>query len=63
MLEYFKTVLSKVSFDFELFEKELKKALLYLLPAEAYQLKDWCYNEFDEAFEGIFDRCFTPALN
>ncbi len=63
MLEYFKTVLSKVSFDLGLFEKELKKALLHLLPEEAGQLRDWCYSEFDRPYEPILDRCFTVALS
>lgn len=63
MLEYFKTVLSKVSFDLALFEKELKKALLYLLPDEAGKLQEWCYSEFDRPYEPILDRCFSAALS
>ncbi|MFS4456685.1 hypothetical protein [Maribacter sp. 2304DJ31-5] len=41
MLEYNKTVLKKVSFDVRLFYKELKKALLNLLPEEVEELKIW----------------------
>ncbi len=41
MLEYSKTVLKKVSFDAKLFYKELKKALVRLLPEEAEELKLW----------------------
>ncbi|MFX0556649.1 hypothetical protein ACOCEA_07620 [Maribacter sp. CXY002] len=41
MLEYSKTVLRKVSFDAKLFYKELKKALVRLLPEEAEELKVW----------------------
>lgn len=41
MLEYTKTVLKKVSFDAKLFYKELKKALVRLLPEEAEELKLW----------------------
>ena len=41
MLEYAKTILLKVSFDKILFEKELRKALRMLLPAELVQLKEW----------------------
>jgi hypothetical protein len=47
MLEYFKTILSKVSFDKRLFEKELKKAIRCLLPEEVLQLKEWCYSRFE----------------
>lgn len=41
MLEYSKTVLKKVSFDAKLFYKELKKALVRLLPEEVEELKIW----------------------
>ena len=41
MLEYTKTVLKKVSFDTRLFCKELKKAILNLLPDEIEELKLW----------------------
>jgi hypothetical protein len=57
MLEYFKTVLSKVSFDKQLFEKELKKALRSLLPEEISHLKDWCYDRFAE-YQAILNKCF-----
>ena len=41
MLEYYKTVLQKVSFDVKLFSKELKKAISRLLPEEIEELKSW----------------------
>lgn len=41
MLEYTKTVLKKVSFDVELFCKELEKAISRLLPYEIEELKIW----------------------
>ncbi len=41
MLEYTITVLQKVSFDAKLFAKEVKKAILRLLPAEIEELKIW----------------------
>lgn len=44
MLEYSKTVLKKVSFDAKLFYKELKKALVMLLPEEVEELKIWLEN-------------------
>lgn len=39
MFDYTKTVLDKVSFDVNLFCKELQKALKSLLPAEIEELK------------------------
>ncbi len=41
MLEYYKTVLQKVSFDAKLFSKELKKAVSRLLPNEIEELRSW----------------------
>lgn len=41
MFEYTKTVLKKVSFNADLFSKELEKALSSLLPYEVEELKIW----------------------
>jgi hypothetical protein len=41
MLEYTKTILTKVSFNKTLFFKEYKKARLYLQPQEVNALRDW----------------------
>ncbi|MFK8265684.1 hypothetical protein [Capnocytophaga cynodegmi] len=41
MIEYTKTILSKVSFDPGLFRKELNKAMDRLLPYEVEELKVW----------------------
>ena len=41
MYEYTKTVLKKVSFNSELFCKELEKALKRLLPHEINELNIW----------------------
>ena len=41
MINYTKTILERVSFDPDLFCKELKKALQILLPYEIEQLTQW----------------------
>lgn len=41
MIEYTKLILSKVSFDPNLFYRELKKAVNSLLPYEVEELKKW----------------------
>jgi hypothetical protein len=61
MLNYVKTVLSKVSFDAKLFEKELKKAIELLMGAEIQELKQWCYSRFGNQHEAILNRCFVVA--
>jgi hypothetical protein len=59
MLNYVKTVLSKVSFDALLFEKELRKAIKMLIAEEVNDLKQWCYSRFGEQHTGILNRCFV----
>jgi hypothetical protein len=61
MLNYVKTVLTKVSFDALLFEKELRKAIKLLIADEIHELKSWCYNRFGEQYEAILNRCFVIA--
>jgi hypothetical protein len=46
MLEYAKMILTKVSFDTTLFEKEFKKAIIQLLPEEILELKNWLKQQF-----------------
>lgn len=41
MFDYTKAILAKVSFDVNLFCKELQKALTRLLPHEVEELKIW----------------------
>lgn len=59
MLDYFKTILVKVSFDLKLFEKELKKALKSLVGKEIEELRNWCYSKFGETHQSVLQRCFT----
>ena len=61
MLEYFKTILSKVSFDKNLFEKELLKAIKQLIAEELKVFKQWCYEQFENVHGTILNRCFSAA--
>jgi len=61
MLNYVKTVLTKVSFDARLFEKELRKAIRLLIADEVNELRNWCYASFKGQYEAILNRCFVPA--
>lgn len=58
MLEYFKTILKKVSFDRKLFERELRKSIKRLMPGEVDELRQWCYQHFSHQYNLILDRCF-----
>jgi hypothetical protein len=57
MLEYFKLILQKVSFDVWLFSKELSKASKNLLSEELRLLKIWCVDTFGWKF------CLTADPN
>ncbi len=61
MLEYIKTILQKVSFDKQLFEKELRKAINMLMGDEVIQLKEWCYRQFGRIYGAILNRHFSQA--
>lgn len=58
MLEFKKRVLQKVSFDLELFEKELRKATKWLMDDELEQLRSWCCLTFGEQHIAIVNKCF-----
>ncbi|UII28554.1 hypothetical protein LVD15_09010 [Fulvivirga maritima] len=61
MLDYVKTILTKVSFDSKLFEKELKKAIQSLIDEEVSELRNWCYSRFNDRYEQVLQRCFVVA--
>lgn len=61
MLEYFKTILSKVSFDRFLFEKELRKAIRALVAQELSEFKEWCYNNFGNVYLPILNKNFKAV--
>ena len=61
MLNYVKTVLTKVSFDALLFEKELRKAIKVLIGDEINELRQWCYTRFGKQHEAILNRCFVVS--
>ncbi|WP_343853920.1 hypothetical protein [Algoriphagus jejuensis] len=62
MLEYVKTILLKVSFSTYLFERELKKGIRYLVPAELEEFRDWCYASFGLSHRPILNRYFVTAF-
>jgi len=61
MLNYVKNVLSRVSFDARLFEKELRKAIKMLIADEIQELKRWCYANYENEHGAILNRCFVMS--
>lgn len=61
-LTYAKNILKKVSFSASLFEKELKKAIKYLIHREVVLLQRWCRRTFGNPFEEIIEKAFAEYL-
>ncbi len=59
MLEFAKKILTKVSFDKELFTKELKKAIKQLKVKDALVLYSWCLITFGDKYRDIIIQIFT----
>ncbi|UOQ98534.1 hypothetical protein MUN81_03360 [Hymenobacter sp. 5317J-9] len=58
MLDYVKMILLKVSFSKVLFEKELRKALKMLVPAELTDFRAWCYQQFARVYRRVLKKVF-----
>ncbi|MEE3037857.1 MAG: hypothetical protein VX344_05510 [Bacteroidota bacterium] len=55
MLQFCKTILKNVSFDKQLFKKELYKSLGFLEKSEQMVLKVWCLSSFAAYKDVIVD--------
>lgn len=62
MLELTKKILTKVSFDAQLFQKELNKALKWITDAEeVHKFQEWCIKEFGSKYPMIIRKAFANA--
>ncbi len=59
MLEYSKTILEKVSFDPQLFQKELNKSISWVSKHERKILLNWCLVEFGNRHAHTILNCFS----
>lgn len=60
MLELTKKILTKVSFDALLFQKELNKALKWITDAEEIKkFQEWCIMEFGSKYPIIIKKAFA----
>jgi hypothetical protein len=61
MFELTKKILVKVSFDPQLFQKELTKAIRWMSNTEEIQrLREWCIKEFGAVYPSIISKAFAP---
>jgi len=59
MLELTKKILTKVSFDSHLFQKELDKALKWITDTEEIKkFQEWCIKEFGTKYPTIIKKAF-----
>ncbi len=58
MLKYTKTVLQKVSFNRDLFKKELQKSLRLLRKDEVIVLQTWCVINFGTMYMDVINEVF-----
>jgi hypothetical protein len=58
MLTYTKTILHKVSFDKDLFKRELKKSLKWLQKDEIIALQSWCAINFGVVYSDVISEVF-----
>lgn len=60
MFELTKKILTKVSFDPQLFQKELSKALKWMTSTEEIQrLREFCIKEFGTLYPSIVNKAFA----
>lgn len=62
MFEYSKEILTKVSFDRELFRKELLKAIKWLTADERKLLMIWCLATFQDRYSNIIMQAFKQVV-
>lgn len=62
MLDFCKSILTKVSFDRVLFQKELKKSIKWLNKEDLHQLRSWCMQRFGAIYGDVIHETFTPVL-
>jgi hypothetical protein len=62
MFEYSKEILTKVSFDKELFRKELIKAIKWVTADERKLLLLWCLATFQDKYGSIISQAFKQVI-
>jgi hypothetical protein len=61
MLEFSQHILKSVSFDKNLFKKELKKMIVWAKPDEAMLLKAWCIATFGHLYGDVITDVFRSV--
>ncbi len=59
MIEYAKTILPKVSFSRQLFQKELTKCINWVEKEEMENLRIWCFDNFGDRYPIVLKNAFN----
>lgn len=63
MLEFAKSILVRVSFDENLFLKELRKLIIWSNNENVEELKHWCKDTFGNQYGPGIEKAFRSASN
>ncbi|RFC55774.1 hypothetical protein DXU93_02225 [Brumimicrobium aurantiacum] len=60
MIELSKNILTKVSFDKQLFQKELEKSIKWINKSEdLHSFREWCMIEFGHLYPSVLKKVFN----
>ena len=60
MVELSKSILTKVSFDKQLFQKELNKSIKWIGKSDDFKsFKEWCMIEFGHLYPTVLKKAFN----
>lgn len=59
MIEYAKMILPKVSFNKDLFRKELTKCINWVEPESLNDFHQWCYQNFNNMYPDVLAKAFA----
>lgn len=62
MFELSKVILQRVSFDRNLFKKELRKALRWISREDLQAFKVWCQAQFGQRYPDVLEETFKREL-
>lgn len=62
MVEFAKTILTRVSFDQKLFGKELRKLIIWSQNENLNDLRNWCESNYGDRFGDEINEAFSSTV-
>ncbi|HBX50843.1 MAG: hypothetical protein A2309_02760 [Bacteroidetes bacterium RIFOXYB2_FULL_35_7] len=63
MIDFAKFILVRMSFDENLFKKELRKFIIWLKDENTDELKDWCIQNYSGLIKNETNQLFSTNMN